>query len=304
MKKTVFSIFFTLFFTAVFPALADVNIGTTKIDYSWVGSTKINTIQEGITNITPGPAYTPLGDIISSCVFDVDSTIAASFPGSGQRFYNIEPTPADGSAQGGDDFQLGTTTAPSSTDPVFTGTAGSPSAYFALDSTQVFRVWNNTNTTFMNNLPKTTGGSLPVTFAIAFRAVDAANTKTLIGNSGSGASPNLRISQNAGESVFASISDGTNTSNTTGTALSVGTDYLVIFSIDAAGNVTRWINGVKNAALTFTPPTNTTNGGPFRIAETGGAARVYAVSMFNTAITDDQAAAIRGMYRIRHGRSY
>jgi hypothetical protein len=52
-------------------------------------------------------SYNALGSLVSSCVFDLDATIAASYSGSGQTWSNLETTPADSEAQTAYDFYLG-----------------------------------------------------------------------------------------------------------------------------------------------------------------------------------------------------
>src|SRR5262245_47416524 len=93
----------------------------------------------------------------SSTVFDLDATQAASYPGTGTSLLNLEATPADGEAQSAYNYQFGDGST-SSTYPTFTGSAGSPAAYFAMDGGDYFR-GTSTFTQFLKDLHKNSDGA-------------------------------------------------------------------------------------------------------------------------------------------------
>ena len=96
-----------------------------------------------------GGGYTPMGDVVSSAVFDLDARISDSYGGTGTTWTNIEPTPADGEAQSDYDMTLVSMT--------FNGTVGDAAANFESTGTGYAQVASNT--TFLENMHKTTGGN-------------------------------------------------------------------------------------------------------------------------------------------------
>lgn len=73
--------------------------------------------------------YTELGKINASCVYDVDATISASYPGTGSIWSNLCAAPADGQTQSSYNFVNR-----SPTMYTFSGTANDPAAYWDLTS--------------------------------------------------------------------------------------------------------------------------------------------------------------------------
>lgn len=257
-----------------------------------------------------GPSYTPLGDIVASTVFDVDATIADSYT-SGQTWANIEPTPADGAAQTDYNFFLGATNSATTDDPTFTGSAGDPGAYFALDGGDFFAK-TTINTSFINSLHKTTGGS-DFWIAIAFRIADGASSLGLLNTQNGTASVGIRLEQQSGEALsFLQRGDSANSNVLTG-ALTIGTDYLVIFSHSHSGNETRrWINSRTLTAASHTFNTTTNNAsGLLRLSSRTATSspapngtRIYAYSMGNEYLDNTKAGLIFDEYNARHGRTY
>lgn len=77
------------------------------------------------------PPY--LDGVLDSVCCDLDATVAASYPGTGQTWANLIAAPADGSAQTAYDFWLGTGSNTTS-DPSFIGVAGDIGACFLVDA--------------------------------------------------------------------------------------------------------------------------------------------------------------------------
>jgi len=239
---------------------------------------------------------------LPSCVFDIDATQASSYSGTGQTVMNLAPSPADGAVQAAYNFYLGVDGATGSDDPTFTGTPGTPSAYFAFDGDDTM-VPVGGNTAYLNNLPKTTGGGLPVTMALAFRAVDETSLRAYMGGYVSN-QPQVRLLCASNEQIRLSQGDGSAAANSSTRTLTPGTDYVLIFTLDAAGNWQSWLNGTKTSG-SMSLISNITDSGPFRIMHSAGnGMRLYAASLYNTALNDAQAALLRDIYRARHQRDY
>lgn len=252
-----------------------------------------------ITTVTP--SYNPMGDLVSSTVFDIDATVEDSYSGSGTTWANLEATPADSAAQTAYDFTNNGFT--------FTGSAGDSGAYWLADGTNQFDLGGG-NTTFLNNLPKTTGGT-NFWFAMAFRA--GSGTQRMCHTGAVTNVPLLGIFTNASNILNLFQRGDTASSNQSfGSALSAGTDYVVIVSHDSATNNTRyWINTATASNQAQTYNATTTAAGAFTIgAESDGGnplvngVRVYAVSMGNAYLDNTGAAAIFSEYEARHGRDY
>lgn len=249
-------------------------------------------------------SYQSIGVFVPSTVFDLDATLLASYPGNGQVWYNLEDTPADGSARFSYNMALGLNTTPSTDDPTFTGTAGSPSAYWAFDGTDRFTL-NGSNTTFLNAMHKTTGGTA-FWMAAAFKVSDFLGGLPLMTTNLSSTALGMRMNISSGETIGLIQGDGT-----TGKVLSasaaqtIGSYITVILSYDGV-NVRQWIN---TRTKTVTP--NTMNVATADAANTFSAfvnspvgTELKAISMGNSYIDDADAGKILDLYNSRHGRTY
>jgi len=104
-----------------------------------------------------------LDGVLSSACCDIDATQLASYPGTGQTWSNLLSSPADGTPSTAWDLWLGNSDGvePSPPyDPVFTGTAGSQSAYFNnAQEGAIFKFKNQSQpTTLLNAHRKVSGG--------------------------------------------------------------------------------------------------------------------------------------------------
>lgn len=262
------------------------------------------------------PASPPsLKDQLSSCVFDVDATVADSYSGSGTYWNNICETPADGAAQSAYRYKLGADEGTANGPPVFAGTAGSQSTYFAMDGASCFSL--ETNTAFVDQLHRT-GSILPHAGFIAFRYKHTGDVQTLIATNGtSSASIGFRLMVRGSypDIHHRQRGDGGASNAYSESTLIDGHDYLVGWSCNADATVTRfWTNSTTSVtrARAFNAGSSAA-ASLLKIGVAGNAAssgalaagtRVYAVSLFNAFLGDTEAAQIFSAYSTRHGRSY
>ncbi|HEY1021179.1 MAG TPA: hypothetical protein VGE06_02645, partial [Flavisolibacter sp.] len=139
-----------------------------------------------------------LKGVVASCVFDLDATKAASYPGTGQVWKNIVPAPADGAIQSAYDFTFGLTGGASTDDAAFTGSAGSASAYFSLDGGDLFRI--PAMTAFLKNLQKTTGSS-DWWWGFAFQYASNGSSQTFFGTRTSASTVGISLQISAAHQV-------------------------------------------------------------------------------------------------------
>lgn len=259
------------------------------------------------------PAIKPMGSIASSCVLDVDATIVDSYSGSGQAWDNIEPNPADGSAQTANDYHLGSGSGSGSDDPTFTGTAGDAGAYFLYDGGD-YNTFQNTITTFFDNIHKTTGGA---DFTVFMAYYHITGTAYILGGNRSAAGTNIGLifyHFAANSRVYVTQRGGTAgaTVNSTGTVNGSGWNVVGVSHSHSANNTRIWINdsSVENLSHTFNTTTAAASGVPSICAYSGGTSiapngvRVAGVSWFNEYFDDEKAAAVREQYMARHNRLY
>ncbi|PJF23508.1 MAG: hypothetical protein CUN56_00480 [Phototrophicales bacterium] len=263
-----------------------------------------------------------LDSVLPSVCCDLDSTIADSYPGSGQTWSNLIASPADGAAQTDYDFYLGLGSGASTDDPTFTGTAGDPAAYFALDGGDYFTSVDYTGQTTFRGAHRTDRDG--VWFALAFRTSSTLASYRVPFASGSwtqadaGFVPYFMLDG----SVYLWIANGSaktiKTIEPVG-SLVVNTDYLFIVSWDgtsSTNNMRSWLNTTTkttfSAALQtstadstegFTAigavPDDSTAKGPL----TAGS-RIYSFACGNAFIDDADAANIFSHLEERHNRDY
>ena len=127
----------------------------------------------------------PLSSIESSAEFDLDVTISDSFDPdvNNQLWKNLIVSPPSGASQTDYDQYLGGTASPSTDDPTFNGTAGSPSATWGFDGGDDFLTANGNNT-FLNNLHKTDSNKQD--FTIIYTGVNASSSLANIQMMGTG----------------------------------------------------------------------------------------------------------------------
>lgn len=257
------------------------------------------------------PAYTPptpLGSVIASTVMDLSAS--HFFDGQMQTWRNLEPTPADGSAQNAYDFVLGNSTTAGTTDPTFTGTRGSPSAFLLCDGGDYVSI--PVNPAFFKNLHKTTGGT-DWTFGIFLKYLTGTqyffstwNSSTSRDGIGCLVTSNVLSLRQGGNSSNVNTNLGTLTS---------GTRVGVIVSYRASdGKLLYAINNrtLTEVPVTFVTATNDAN----HVLSIGSANTSGAVSPFpngtelddvfflNEAIDNTKLGLVYDLYNARHGRTY
>lgn len=266
------------------------------------------------TSIVSQRDITPLDAILPAAVFEVDSTLLASYPGSGQTWYNLVTTPSGGSPRTAYDFTVGTTTSPHTDDPTFMGAAGDAAAYWTFDGADTFRAIASVSE-FAAHMCKTTTGP-DFTVVAAFRFQDSAleqrifatqNHQTIARGLSVGLDSDKKLYLNQyGETAQSLIVHDH--------VLTVGADYLCIVACEKATNKVRfWLNTRTGTELGFTMnPCNIESYGYTSIgARSIGTAdfltsgtRLYHVSLLNGAIGDTDAAKIFNHLNARHGRVY
>ena len=273
------------------------------------------TLGRGLSQTARANNTKSLRDVVSSAVFDVDATKASSYAGSGQVWTNLIASPADGSAKTAYDFYLGAGVSASTDDPTFTGTAGSPSAYFLLDGGDCFSLKSGANTAFLNALHKTTGGQ-DFWLAMALYVADQTATSVALSTKTASSTLGFNVQISSAEQVrFQQTGDATLTTTTSSAdhpAVSIGTNTVIIASY-SSGTLRSWVNSSTKVqrAMTF----NTTSAAASGFLTIGGqgnagssklanGTRIYAVAMGNAYIDDAQAATIISTYNTRHGRTY
>lgn len=252
-----------------------------------------------------------LDGVLPATVFDLDATIAASYSGSGTTWSNLVTAPADGAAQSDYDFFRGDG-ATSTTYPTFNGSAGDPAAYWSFDGGDYFRIKSGANTPLLRDAHKSSG-SIPVTFGLAFRTPATGTlTNWLFGTARQNANHGFALLSSSGTLTLRQYDGGGAATTTIATALSAGTDYLLLLSFDYTNDIAKiWINSATGSDLTLVKDTTVTDGSnPYEIGAVQANAplinghRVYWSGLFNEVFNDAKAAAIIAALEARHGRDY
>lgn len=262
-----------------------------------------------------GPGDGSLQDEVASCVFDIDATIAACYPGTGQTLANLVTAPADGEDQADYDFYLGDSSSATTDDPTFTGSADDPAAYFLLDGSDMFSLASGTNPAWIRDWQKTTAGT-NFTIVTAMMVQTHNLTQHIFSTMSSGTGVGVRgIINTASNGLNKGIVQRGGSGNAVGTATdltSADNDIvLLVFSYSHAGTLRVWQNGfLQEISLTFN---NTTTDASaklrFGVLATASnflvnTTRIYGFSGFNEYFDNTKEAAIRAAYEARHERDY
>lgn len=280
--------------------------------YPASGAVMVDSYRYATAGGGPADRCAPLGDTVSSTVFDVDATCSESTDGSSQTWANMEATPADSESQTAYDFYRGAGSGSSTDDPTFNGSADTESAYWSVDGGDYFSIASGANTALLRDMHKTTGGS---DFWIAFAGQTTATGGSFFSTQNDLSNNGMRIQSNGNAASFATFVQRTATTQaavaTKEGAFQTGTNFLIVISYSHSGNTYNvWINGVAQpVASTFaTTTTNATD--PLKLAgnpalsflPTG--ARIYGMAFGNAHIDDTAAANLLTKYELRHNRSY
>ena len=277
----------------------------------------LRTIGQGAAHYGAGGTTAYLDGVLASAVIDLDATIAASYPGSGTTWANLVTAPADGSAPSAYDFLLGDGVT-AATYPVFTGIAGDAASLWRFEGADYFRIKSGTNTSFINNLHKTTGGQ-DFWIAVAFKRDDNTWASQYLFSTLSTSDVYTGIDLLVSSSETVVLYQRNNSANITATipnsafTATVTAPNLVIMSHSHSTNTTRyWVNSATGANLAHTFLTTTADAArPATIGVNGNLTSnflsetsMYSFAMGNEYLDDTKAAAIIAHLEARHGRNY
>lgn len=247
-----------------------------------------------------GSSVRSLKDLIPETLFHIDVTRTDSYPGTGTTIFNL----ANDASY---DFTI-------TGNPVFTGAAGSPSAYFLMDgSGDRFSI--SANTSVINNFHKTTGGGQNFTLWAAFRFIQNDTAQTVFTTqTGSTA---IGVSGNIGSNESAQFTQGDGvvgvTVSSAPSSIVNGTDYLFVMAHDHAGNASRrWINtttGTQDAHTYNTEVDNASGNFTFMARPGGGSivpngTRFYAGGAISKYCTDSDITMLAQLCENWHQRDY
>jgi len=265
----------------------------------------------------------PLSTVIASVCCDLDATLSASYPGSGQTWSNIITSPADSAAQTDYDFWLGLTSTPTTDDPTFTGSANSPAAYFSVDGGDAFKLKSFSSALTLYGMHKSGGSGLVWWVAMAYRH----NALFLLSPWGSGwNSPSDsglyayldpdgqrrvgRPTALAEDIAFETVSANDYTANDDVLAIiscdmTATTNNIRIWTVSASSQLISkdWGTNTETANRTFHIGA-TSNNVDDTIAELPNGARIYSFACGNEFLDDTKAGAIATLLGSRHGRVY
>lgn len=253
-----------------------------------------------------------LQSIVPSTVFDLDSTIALSYPGTGNDWKNLVPAPADGSLQTAYDMLRGDGSTATSF-PTFTGSAGSKTAYWLFDGADFFKLKSGTNTTFLNAMHKTTGGS-DFWLCVTGRWITTAGAGLISTKNGNVPGIDMLMYNDAtGRMAWRQRGDGAEAGLfPTSPNVTSGTDYTAVFTHSHSTNQSRvYLNTNTASETAHTFNTTTTNGTLFHVGALGSSgasptiaipntSRITSVAGGNAYIGDAQVAAMLTFLAARH----
>lgn len=230
---------------------------------------------------SPTPATpTSMGDIVASNVFDLDARLTDSYPGTGETWFNLNPSPADGDTQSNLDFWLGKNGSAGTDDPTFSTNK------FTTDGGDCFSLKSNTGAS-RNPTIKALGrtDSSQATFFFDCRigasilnndymfGVGTSNSGNCFFSIGTEADGDLRIL------VFNDNGTGTSVNSliiSVPAGLTINTDYILGVAVDftnSTNNIRVWVNSSTAIVQSQAFATNTadTEDGCFILARPSSA---------------------------------
>lgn len=271
--------------------------------------------------VSAGGGASTLADIHSSACCELDATRSDSYSGSGTTWANRIASPADGAAQTDWDFDTSTI---SGSNPTFTGSAGSSSAYWALDGNDCFDLTNFSSTAAYTAHHSGASGSKFTIFmcyahgSLAIRALWGSGWLAADAGIYAWVDPNgNRVLYRGTGSVLdnASETDAANDWTTTSQAVCVA----------ISADMTTTTNNVKFYTLSSTPITRSKNWGTVTTTAsnrwlvgatsydpgTGGqqgylpsGAEIYAWAYFNDVLSDSVCFDVVDYFNTQHARTY
>lgn len=248
-----------------------------------------------------------LQTLVRSAVFDLDATRRESYGGGGQLWQNLVALPADGSAQSANHAFLGVDNTVSTDDPAFAGGAGLPSARFEFDGGDRMQM-TGASARWHQNLSSTQPFSMACVFKTGASIGGGTNVNCFIQNGANTATARgITLRYTSTDLVVATCNGTVITSHNIPLVLSANTNYALIFTLNPTNGACKIYLNSRTPAATGTATIAgglgaSTSLGLYRGMVAG--VRVYAHAMFNTVLTDAQAAAVISTYNTRHGRTY
>lgn len=256
----------------------------------------------------------PLDSILPAAVFDVDATLAESYPGSGQVWFNLVGTPAGGSPQTAFDYTRGVANSVAADDPSFTGASGDVDAYWSLDGGDSFRGIASIYE-YTGRLSTTaTGPDFTVVAALRFQS-NGLDQRIFATQSNAAFSRGISVGINPDNKLYISQYGDTAAVHVAhDSVLTPGVDYLCIVSCEKATHKARfWLNTRTGTELSFTM--NATSYDSLTHSSIGARSagtaeflasgtRLYHVSLLDGAIGNTEAAQIFNHLNARHNRVY
>lgn len=202
--------------------------------------TEVSTPSEGGGG-EPALGYTPMDEVVSTALVDIDFTVEDSYDGSSQTVTNIT---SSGTTY---DFWLGSSSSSEAIDPTFNGTAGDAAAYLETDGADYITAQTSAAPCFAKGHRTDQAG---VWYAFAGKTASSNSaTRSIFGNSSSAGTAGSRALGLWGSDfkIDYYISNGSSnlTVTDTSTALSNDLDFIYIVSFDGTSttnNFKAWMN--------------------------------------------------------------
>lgn len=246
-----------------------------------------------------------LDSVVAETEFDLDATIAASYT-SGDTWTDLLNTPNG-------DFHLGLDGTTDGTEPTFTGSAGSNSAYFLHDGTQGFQSVAVSNIACIKDGHRTDKTAF---FVLTWYPKTNSVTECLFGTSISPTSRGFRLLRLVDGNIDFFQSDGSTQASAADIVTpSVDTPNILVATWNGSittNNVKLYLNSTTPATASVTFKTDTTTS----TAECGlgftsvgnqdltANSRVYSFAGGSKFLSDAEAANIIAHLETRHGRDY
>jgi hypothetical protein len=266
------------------------------------------------------PALAPnIQTTVASAVMDIDLTALACYGGSGITLNNLVVAPADGSAQSAYNLQFGNGST-SSTYPTFSGTAGSQSAKLTFDGGDHLTLVGS-NTSFLNNIHKTTGGSAFTVVLFFETLIDkGASSQIMFATRNASADKGVTGYLNGSEAMRLDQrgDDGTTSSPAPSITATLGSSTYLGYGCSANGALDSsyrsvfWsesTTGVTNTTVYRTTTSDSAQKLHFmaQATSTGNVASgtiLKSIAMFNTRLSNSEMASVVAEYNTRHGVTY
>lgn len=242
-----------------------------------------------------------------STVFQIDAAIPASYPGSGQTWFNVCKRPADGLAQSAYDFWLGRDGLSGTDEPTFSANK------FTLDGGDFAEV-KNTQDFFRNQIRTDLTNSWWV--ASAYMIASAASTQSILGTTNGATTHGWRFDHNTTPNLRFTRTDGTvnQANNLHSLSGKIGIPLLHVFTWN---NESQSYKSALNSRI-FTVsataanlPSTQQNPGKFNFGSANhgtqkllNGSELYGMAMGIGSVNDKMLSSIVDYYNSLHKRTY